>query len=609
MKDGRPSPSDAVLVTGVSKSFRGIRVLEKVDLFVRRGEIHALLGENGAGKSTLLKIIRGVETPDSGAVEIGGKRMVRNDPEGARLAGVSMVFEETSLVPTLSVAQNLFLNREPRSRFGLIDDREIVSRARKLLSDFGLDTDPCMSASSLTNSQRQLLEILKAVSQQSGCLILDEPTSALSEAEVERLFVTLRRLREQGTAIIYVSHRLDQIMRVCNRASVLRDGRLVMTAPLSDLTIETLVESVVGRQGPGLVDALLESEDRFERLAESINEVFWIVDATPYQSILYVSPAYEHIWGRSRDSLEGTARSVLDTVHQDDRARVSDLYNEKGVSQSYLELEYRIVRPDGSVRWIWDRSFPIRDEAGEVSRIVRITDDITERRLAQEELQRSFAELRALTSRLQSVREEERTRVSREIHDELGQALTAIKIDLSSWSRELDPPEGRQRAVPILQMIDQTIQSVRRISTELRPGILDDLGLLAAVEWAAEEFQRRTGTRCQLDLPARDAGLDQEGATALFRIFQETLTNIARHAKATLVVIRLTAENGNIVLEVRDNGIGFTPPQVSAGSSLGILGMKERALLLGGKLTMTGAPGAGTTVRASIPQCSTVPHP
>ena len=200
------------------------------------------------------------------------------------------------------------------------------------------------------------------------------------------------------------------------------------------------------------------------------------------------------------------------------------------------------------------------------------------------------------------VREEERTRVAREIHDELGQALTAIKIELSAllfeWPAEHKPS---RRAESIARLVDKTIQSVRRISTELRPGILDALGLVAAVEWAAEEFQTRTGTRCRLDLPKEAIEIDQELATTIFRILQETLTNIARHADATQVDIRLAREDGRLSLEVHDNGIGISEERLSASGTLGILGMRERALLLGGEFLITSAPNLGTRIVVRIP--------
>ncbi len=246
---------------------------------------------------------------------------------------------------------------------------------------------------------------------------------------------------------------------------------------------------------------------------------------------------------------------------------------------------------------------------GNVARVRKLTEaQLAQSRRAEEELQCSFQQLRELTARLQSVREEERAMVAREIHDDLGQALTAIKIDLASLIPRLraDQKEESEKVGSILNLADQTILSVRRIATELRPAILDDLGLVAAVEWAAEEFEARTGTKIRLDLPDDDIVVDPQRATPIFRIFQETLTNVTRHADATRVDIRLECEFGDIVLEVRDNGRGIGDEQLSAVGSLGILGMRERAVLLGGALTISGAPGKGTVVTLRIPQASPV---
>ena len=225
-----------------------------------------------------------------------------------------------------------------------------------------------------------------------------------------------------------------------------------------------------------------------------------------------------------------------------------------------------------------------------------------------QELQGSFEQLRALAGRLQSIREEERKRVAREIHDQLGQALTAIKLDVSSLVQEMPEDQRRQLTRPqtTLKLVDETIQSVRRIATELRPGMLDDLGLVATIEWAGEEFGARTGTQCRLDLPPDDIVVDPDTAVAIFRIFQETLTNVARHANAQEVKARLAIEDGNLTLEVHDNGSGIPPEKLQKGRSLGILGMRERATLLGGDLSITGIPGKGTVVRVWIPQASGV---
>jgi len=218
--------------------------------------------------------------------------------------------------------------------------------------------------------------------------------------------------------------------------------------------------------------------------------------------------------------------------------------------------------------------------------------------------EQSLGQLRALAGRLQTVREEERTRAAREIHDELGQALTAIKLEFTALLRELPANQEpvRQRSQSILNLLDEGIQSIRRIATELRPGILDDLGLAAAVEWVAKEFQTRTGTKVHVSLPNVEIAMDPERDTALFRILQETLTNVARHASATQVDVRLAKEDGTLILEVRDNGKGIRQDQLSGGKSFGVLGMQERAVMLGGEINITGIPGKGTTVSVRIPE-------
>jgi PAS domain S-box-containing protein len=348
--------------------------------------------------------------------------------------------------------------------------------------------------------------------------------------------------------------------------------------------------------------ALRESEQRFRQIAENIREVFWINDPRE-QRVLYVSPAYEQIWGRSPETIYRDIRCFAGFIHPDDRRRALAAFERQIRNGERFQEEYRILRPDGAVRWIWDRSFPILDEAGAVYRFVGIAEDITDRKLVEQELQRSFEQLRALAAGLEKVREEERTRVAREIHDELGQALTAIKIELS-WLGRRNPADGQQakRVDSILALVDDTIGSVRRISTELRPGVLDDLGLVAAIEWASRDFERRTGTTCVLDLPETNLRADRETATAIFRIFQETLTNVARHAQASRVRIRMREEQRMLLLEIQDNGIGFDKEESGSHSvSLGILGMRERALLAGGTLDFESAPGQGVTVRVRIP--------
>jgi len=238
-----------------------------------------------------------------------------------------------------------------------------------------------------------------------------------------------------------------------------------------------------------------------------------------------------------------------------------------------------------------------------VLRALREKEERVERRKTEEKLRRSHEQLRALSVYLQHIREDERIRISRQVHDELGQSLTGLKMDLY-WLSSRVPRQLRElheKAKSMSAHIDSTIQTVRRISTELRPGILDDLGLVAALEWQAHEFQKRTGIHCEVTTELKEAILDEELNTAFFRIFQETLTNVIRHAEATKVGVRLERDRGHLSLEIKDNGRGISEAEISNTKSIGLLGMRERAALLGGRVTFTGAPGHGTTVLVRIP--------
>ncbi|OAN76309.1 sugar ABC transporter ATP-binding protein [Jannaschia sp. EhC01] len=240
------------------KNFGGVRALKSVDLAVASGEVHALLGENGAGKSTILKILQGVYQPTSGTIVVDGQEVSGLTPRLAADLGIGMIFQEMSLVPTLSVAQNIFLVREPVNALGMISDRQMVKRSREIFASMGVDIDPRAEVASLSAGQQQLTEIAKALSQDVSVLILDEPTSALTSSEVEILFELLAKLRAQGKAIVYVSHRMDEIFRIADRATVLRDGTKIATKPLAEYTLETLIADIMGKATRDMSDLIAE---------------------------------------------------------------------------------------------------------------------------------------------------------------------------------------------------------------------------------------------------------------------------------------------------------------------------------------------------------------
>jgi len=233
-----------------------------------------------------------------------------------------------------------------------------------------------------------------------------------------------------------------------------------------------------------------------------------------------------------------------------------------------------------------------------------LLQQIKERVTAEEHLRASQQSLRALASHLQSVREEEWTRIAREIHDQLAQALTGLKMDLAWITNRL--PEGskalREKAHSMSGLIDSTMESVREIMSQLRPEMLDRLGLAAAIAWQAGEFQRRSGIRCNVALPAKDLRLDRDRSTAMFRIFQELLTNVARHAGATRIDVAIRSDSNELLLTVEDNGRGIDAEVAHSPKSLGLMGVRERVLPFGGRVDITGVRGEGTRVTVALPR-------
>ena len=284
-----------------------------------------------------------------------------------------------------------------------------------------------------------------------------------------------------------------------------------------------------------------------------------------------------------------------------------DLINAKArwrefFDRGHLHTETDERRLDGTPMRIEGDYMVMYDDHGRIVGHFGIQRDVTERHRARETLQASREQLRALASRLQKVREEERTEMAREIHDELGQALTGLKLDIA-WMKNRLPRDHEVMAqcVSIIERIDQTSNAVRRIATSLRPSVLDQIGLAAALEWQGQEFRARTGIDVVVEQACNGVRIPDDLSSSAFRIVQESLTNVARHAKATHVTIRLAQDTKLMTLEVTDNGVGCMAGCLDGTKSLGLVGMRERALACGGELTVKGTPGRGTTVLMRVP--------
>ncbi len=249
-------------MSAINKAFGRTAALREVSFALAPGSVHALMGENGAGKSTLMKILAGVHKQDDGTIECDGKTVSFNSPRDALDAGISTVFQELSLLPNLTIAENMFLGREPVTAFGQIDYSRMNKAASKALAELGLSLDPNLLISQLSIAERQFVEIAHGIKADAKVFILDEPTAALNAADVEILNRHIRRLKSEGKAIVYISHRMDEIFAICDTVTVLKDGALVGTKPLSEMTNASLIAMMVGR----------ELEDLFPARAETVGE-------------------------------------------------------------------------------------------------------------------------------------------------------------------------------------------------------------------------------------------------------------------------------------------------------------------------------------------------
>lgn len=337
-----------------------------------------------------------------------------------------------------------------------------------------------------------------------------------------------------------------------------------------------------------------ESQQRFALAAEAAGLGSWELDLA--RQCFRFSANKAVMLGYAAEERHMTVADFVALVYSEDRPMVAEKIQQALCDGMPQQAEYRVCLPDGEVRWLEARGRPILDSDGTIRQINGVSMDISARK--QAELQ-----LRELSVHLQRVREEERKRLAREIHDELGGALTAIKFDLTLPGRQDDPdPDARhQRNQEPVARVDAAIASLRRIISDLRPSVLDDLGLWAALEWQAQEFTSRSSIPCSYALHGGEIDLEPETATHLFRMVQEALTNVIRHAQAARVTIRANVTFEQIMISVQDDGIGLPADHVSDHVSYGLLGLHERARQFNGAVRISGAPGKGTLVRIWVP--------
>jgi PAS domain S-box-containing protein len=289
----------------------------------------------------------------------------------------------------------------------------------------------------------------------------------------------------------------------------------------------------------------------------------------------------------------------LASVYEADRERADHAVREAVARCADINLDYRIIHPERGLRWMLAIGRTMGDDQGRARRATGFTFDITERKRAEEELQRTLEQVRSLSQRLEVVREEERKRIARELHDELGVRLTCLKMDLARLPSLVNDARSsalEEKMQSMSEQVDKTITSLQGLVAELRPGVLDDLGLVAAIEWQCRDFERRSGIRCALECKEDEIPLDSAKATAAFRICQEALTNVVRHAGATAIRVHLEKVGGLLQLNIHDDGGGISPDKLTETTSLGLLGMRERAAAVGGEVNIVGVSGRGTTV-------------
>ena len=349
--------------------------------------------------------------------------------------------------------------------------------------------------------------------------------------------------------------------------------------------------------------ATANAEWRLKTLVERSQDIIYRVRLSPNIAVEYVGGAVEALTGYAAEALYADPTLVPRSVHPDDLHLIA--LTAEAAAQMPSTVTYRWVRPDGRIVWAEHFRIPVFDAGGQIIGLEGIARDVSGRVESERRLRESEEQMRQLAARLQGAREEERAEVSRELHDELGQTLTALKLEINravaAFASVPSSVATVDRLQSIVGLVDLGIATVKRISARLRPATLDHLGLAEAIRWEALTFKARTGIRCQLRANRQHTRLSAEQQTALFRILQEALNNVVCHANASSVQVSIKETDAAVDMRIRDNGRGITAEQTTAVGSIGLLGMKERAALVGGTFAIAGARGKGTVVSVHVP--------
>jgi two-component system sensor histidine kinase UhpB len=441
-----------------------------------------------------------------------------------------------------------------------------------------------------------------------------EVSAVLKDHEVDLVFLDLSLPDSEGIySFISLNSRLPHTpiivltglsdLNVALEALSLGAQDYVMKSDFNEKLLSKSIQYSIERKK--MLEKLRESNERYEIVAQATNDVIWDWDLQSGK-ILRTQSGIKSVYGYSDSTALDTKEKWLEHVHHKDRQSVSDFLEHPGSSDnaSLFSVEYRFRRQDGEYLHLLNRGYIIRNEEGVPIRMIGAEQDISGRKKSEKEMQQLNEQLRQLTAHLQNIREEEQTRIAREIHDELGQQITGLKMDVAWLKKKLttnvEPMTIQAKLNTMTGLLDETVRTIRKISSELRPSILDDIGLVAALEWQSQEFEKRFQVTVHFSSDSKELQVPTPIATGLFRIFQESLTNVARHAEANTVKATLQQENDHILLTITDDGKGFAIDPTKK-QTLGMLGMKERALMIGADLTIKSEPGKGTTVTISVP--------